>query len=158
MSRRPDPKARQRPVFSLTGADLAITTDLDTLLRPSGSLLTVTGAQVGAYGLGLLPILLALLARRRARTDPPGWRAPRPCVLSGRPRPEARTITEMSAALRQMVATAGIRPPPLPAWTVFWPDATPSPMLPAAPRILRTVPCGLMASLLADQLLKEVER
>ena len=103
---------QQRPIFSLTGADLAITTDIDVLMRPSGSLLTGTGAQIGAYSLGLLAIFLALLARRRAQADPAelahtkALRAHRTAVT------EAQTITEVSAALRRMVATVGTRLPP----------------------------------------------
>jgi len=106
------PRAWQHPVFSLTGADLAITTDIDALRRPSGSLLTGTGAQVVAYGLGLLAVLLALTARRRAQVDPAelartkALRGHRTAVT------EARTITEASATLRRMIATAGTPSPP----------------------------------------------
>jgi len=106
------PKARQRPVFSLTGADLAITTDIDALLRPGGSVLTSTGVQIGVYGLGLLAILLALLARRRAQTDPAELARTKALREHRAAVTEARTITEASAALRQMVATAGAPPPP----------------------------------------------
>jgi len=107
-----DPQARQRPVFSLTGADLAITTDIDALLRPRGSLLTSTGAQVVAYGLGLLAILLALLARRRAQADPAELARTKALRTYRTAVTEARTITEVSATLRRMVATAGTPPPP----------------------------------------------
>jgi len=106
------PKARQHPVFSLTGADLAITTDIDALLRPSGSLLTGTGAQVVAYSLGLLAILLALPARRRAQADPAELARAKTLRTHRTAVTEARTVTEASAVLRRMVATAGTRSPP----------------------------------------------
>jgi len=103
--------AKQRPVFSLTGADLAIATDIRSVLQPSGSLLMSTGAQAGAYGMGILAMLLAVLARRRANADPAevarnkALRTQRAAVAG------ARMVAEASDALRRMVATAGIRSP-----------------------------------------------
>jgi len=151
-----DLKARKRPVFSLTGADLAITTDIDTLLWPSGSLLTGTGARVGVYGLGLLAILLALLARRRAWTNPAGLARTKALHAQRAAATEALTVTDMSAALRQMVATAGIRPPP--DLDRFLAECDTLAYAPGGASHTPDGPMRTQASLLADQLLKEVER
>ena len=106
------PAATQgRPAFSLSGADLAITTDIDTLMRQQGVLPTGIGMQAAAYGLGLLAMLAALLARRRAMADPA--ELARAKALSGhRARVAgASAITEVSDALRRMVAEIGTKPP-----------------------------------------------
>ncbi len=101
-----------RPAFSLSGADLAITSDIDTLLRQKGAVPTGIGIQIAAYGLGLLAIFAALMARRRATADPvelaraKALRGHRATVAG------ANTITDISDALRRMVATVGTKPPP----------------------------------------------
>jgi len=146
-----DPRDRQRPAFSLTRADLAITTDIDALRRPSGSLLTGTGAQVLAYGLGLLAILLALSSGRRAQADPAelartkALRAHRTAVT------EARTITEASTALRRMVATAGT--PPSPDLDRFLAECDALAYAPGGASHTLDEPMRDRASRLADQLL-----
>ncbi|WP_089724119.1 BatD family protein [Candidatus Thiosymbion oneisti] len=146
-------KARQRPVFSLTGADLAITTDIDALLEPSGSLLTSVGAQAVAYGLGLLVILLALLARRRAQADPADLARTKALRTHRTAVTEARSITEASAALRRMVATAGI---PLPSdLDRFLAECDALAYAPGGASRTLDGPMRARALLLADQLLKE---
>jgi len=150
------PRARQHPAFSLTGADLAITTDTDALERPSGSLLTGTGAQVAAYGLGLLAVLLALLARRRAQVDPTELARTKALRTQRTAVTEARTITETSAALRRMVATAGT--PPSPDLDRFLAECDALAYAPGGAYRTLDGPMRDRASLLADQLLKEAER
>ncbi len=150
------PKARQHQVFSLTGADLAITTDIDALLRPSGSLLTGTGAQIGAYGLGLLAILLALLTRRRAQTDPAELARTKALRVHRAAVTKARTIAEASAALRRMVATSSTRPPP--ALDHFLAECDALAYAPGGASCTLDGPMRDRASRLADQLLKETER
>jgi len=149
------PKARQHPVFGLTGADLAITTDIDALLRSSGSLLTGTGAQVAAYSLGLLAILLVLPARRRAQADPAELARVKTLRTHRTAVTEARTVTEASAALRRMVATAGTRSPPdlAPDLDRFLAECDALAYAPGGTSHILDGPMRDRASRLADQLL-----
>ena len=150
------PGARQRPVFSLTGADLAITTDLDPLLRPSGPLLASIGAQAVAYGLGLLAILLALLARRRAAADPAELARTKALHAHRAAVTEARTITKASAALRRMVATTSI--PSSSDLDRFLAECDAAAYAPGGASRTLDGPMRERASRLADQLMKETER
>lgn len=145
------PKAWQHPGFSLTGADFAIVTDIDALLRSSGSLLTSTGAQVAAYGLGLLAIFLALLARRRAQVDPAGLARIKALREYRAAVTEARSISEVSATLRRMIAIAGT--PSLPDLDRFLAECDAVAYAPGG--VSRTLdgPARARALLLADQLL-----
>ncbi len=104
-------KTQQRPAFSLSGADLAINTDIDTLLQPGSSPTSRVILQVSLYGLGILAIILAVVARRHAMADPDQRaRAKTLCTLRDQVA-NASKIIEVSDALRRMVATAGIRSP-----------------------------------------------
>lgn len=93
--------------FSLSGADLAIETDPGRLLRGDGWLPTSPMAQIAAYLLGLLAVGLAVLARRRAASDPAELalintlRGERLNIAN------AKTVTDASAALRRMIAASG---------------------------------------------------
>lgn len=146
------PRARQRLAFSLTGADLAITTDTDALERPNGFLLTGIGTQVAAYGLGLLAILLALLARRRTQVDPAELARTKALRTHRTAVTEAHTITETSTALRRMVATAGT--PPSPDLDRFLAECDALAYAPGGTYRTLDGPMQDRATLLADQLLK----
>ena len=60
----------QRPMFSLSGAELAIVTDPETLLRPASLALATVEAQASIYGFSIAVVVLAWLSRRRAHQDP----------------------------------------------------------------------------------------
>jgi len=98
--------------FNLTGADLAIATDIDLLMRPRGSWATGPSARIGAYGLGLAALLGAWLARRRAQADPEERERAKALRAQCDALAAARTVGEASGALRRMVATSAARPPP----------------------------------------------
>jgi hypothetical protein len=104
-------RAQQHPAFTLTGADLAIVTDVDVLLRSGGSPVFGVGIQVAAYGLGLLAMILAFVARSRAMADPAEVARNKALQEQRAAVAGAATITEASDALRRMIATADTRPP-----------------------------------------------
>jgi len=149
------PEPGPRPAFSLTGADLAITTDIDALLRPRGPLPTGIGLQIGAYVLGLLAILLAVPARRRALADPAQLartqtlRAQRTAVTN------ARNPAAASAALRHMVATAGAPPPP--ELDHFLAECDATAYAPGGASHTLDEPMRTRAALLADRILREAD-
>jgi hypothetical protein len=62
--------AKSPRALSLSGADLAIEMDPDTLLVPSSGLLGRPAIQVGGYAMGSLCLLAAFLDRRRRQVDP----------------------------------------------------------------------------------------
>ncbi|MCB2262376.1 MAG: BatD family protein [Candidatus Thiosymbion ectosymbiont of Robbea hypermnestra] len=150
------PSTRPRPAFSLTGADLAIVTDLEALKQPSGLLPTGIGLQIGAYALGLLAILLALPARRRALADPAqlaraqALRAQRAAVAN------ARNPAAASTALRQMVATAGTPPPPELDRLLAECDA--AAYAPGGASRTLDEPMRIQATQLADRILQDTDR
>ena len=106
----PGTRPQQRPAFTLTGADLAITTAVDKLLRPESGLFTSLVAQATAYGLGILAIFIALLTRRRAAADPAEVARTKSLRDQRRTIAQTRDLSTASAALRRMIALSGERP------------------------------------------------
>jgi hypothetical protein len=103
---------QRRPAFTLSGADLAIVTDLDVLLRPGGSPASGVGVQGAAYAAGLLVMALAVFARRRAMADPADVARGKALQAQRAIVARAATISEVSDALRRMIAVSGAPPPP----------------------------------------------
>jgi len=144
------------PAFGLTGADLAITTDLDALRQPSGSLLAGTGARITAYALGLLAMLLAIPARRHAQADPARLARTQALRTQRTVVADARTPAAASTALRQMVATTGTPPPP--ELDRFLAECDAAAYAPDGTSRTLDGPMQAQAARLADRILKEADQ
>jgi len=144
------------PAFGLTGADLAITTDLDALRQPSGSPLTGTGARIAPYALGLLAMLLAIPARRHVQADPARLARTQALRTQRAAIAEARTPAAASTTLRQMVATTGTPPPP--ELDRFLAECDAAAYAPDSASRTLDGPMQARAAQLADRILKEADQ
>jgi hypothetical protein len=100
-----------RPVvrgsFSLTGADLSLEEDPAALAPPSGG---HVGLRFAAYGSSLLGLGLALAIRRRSQLDPEirrqrtVYQTQRKRIEAARGQPRSEALSEMAAAVREIVA------------------------------------------------------
>jgi hypothetical protein len=105
-----EPSATQkRGSISLIGADLSIERSAAELMRRNS---TARGLQIGGYGGSLLVLLSAIWLRRRADVDPELQRrrqvyaSQRKRLQAARTLPRREALTEMAAALREVVAAA----------------------------------------------------
>ncbi|MCP4700305.1 MAG: protein BatD [Gammaproteobacteria bacterium] len=101
---------KRRPVFTLTGADLAIERNPKILLAGGSSILAGRTAQAVCYLLGLIVIVLAFLDRRRASTDPKITARRKELKQHQTRIAKAGTVSEISDALRRMAALAASVP------------------------------------------------
>jgi hypothetical protein len=96
-----------RSSFSLTGADLSIEEDPDTLIAARDDR---NAPRMAAYGGSLLALALAFVARRRAQIDPAVrrqravYQTQRKRIEAARSRPRTEALSEMAAAVREIVA------------------------------------------------------
>ncbi len=90
-----------RPVFSFTGADLAIEKDVGRLAAAGRSRLTSAPAQMTLYGSGLLIIGACLLARRRAARDPVVVKRRKTLVAEHKRIKGGASVAEVADALRR---------------------------------------------------------
>jgi hypothetical protein len=101
--------AAPTPRIRLTGADLAIETDVATLLRDGTQVLGGPWLWCGLHAFGLLIVLLALWERRRASVDPALVRRrkllqeERKKILLATSRGDLEAITEVAGCLRRML-------------------------------------------------------
>ncbi|HVX11229.1 MAG TPA: BatD family protein [Pirellulales bacterium] len=99
-----------RPAVSLNGADLAIESDADTVLRDSaGNSTFITAAM---YAVGCLLVAVALVDRRRRNADPAliarrkSVRSQQDRIARAAQQPQRQAAEEIAAALRMLVAEA----------------------------------------------------
>jgi hypothetical protein len=96
-----------RSSFSLTGADLSIEEDPDTLIAARDDR---NGLRIAAYGGSLLALAWAFGARRRAQIDPAlrrqraVYQTQRKRIEAARSRPRTEALSEMATAVREIVA------------------------------------------------------
>jgi hypothetical protein len=99
-----------QPVFSLSGADLAIEPDADLVLRDLGGRTNGIVVQSVLYGAGLLLIAVAIIDRRRRNVDPvlikrrKNVRRQRARIDKAKGQPKQEAAEEIAAALRALVA------------------------------------------------------
>lgn len=94
----------RRLPFTLSGADLSIETNLDSLSRSSLATLSQWPAQLGFYLIGLSLPLLALLMRRRAARDPAISARLKALQQQREQVAKAASVGDVAQALRQMAA------------------------------------------------------
>ncbi len=96
-----------RGSFSLTGADLSIEEDPNALVAAHGDR---SGLRIAAYAGSLLALVLALGARRRAQIAPEirrqrsVYQTQRKRIEAARSLPRTEALSEMAAAVREIVA------------------------------------------------------
>jgi hypothetical protein len=101
---------RGRPVFSLSGADLAVESDAGVVLRDSGERTAAVVTQAMIYGTGLLLIAVALIDRRRRNVDPAlvsrrkNVRQQKARIARAASLPKQRAADEIAGAVRALVA------------------------------------------------------
>ena len=100
----------QRPTFTLSGADLTIEKDIARLINTSSSQFGFTQwtLQVTCYGLGILALGFAVIARRRGDVDPAVSARQQVLKQQRSAVTQADTVRELANALRQIAAAATI--------------------------------------------------
>jgi hypothetical protein len=99
-----------QPVFSLSGADLAIEPDANIVLRDLGGKTGGIVVQSVLYGAGLLLIAVAIVDRRRRNVDPvlikrrKNVRRQRARIDQAKDLPKQDAAEEIAAAMRALVA------------------------------------------------------
>jgi hypothetical protein len=100
----------RQPVFSLSGADLAIESDAGLVLRDSGARTAGVVTQMAIYVIGLLLIAVALVDRRRRNVDPAlvarrkNVRQQKTRIARAASLPRQRAADEIAGAVRALVA------------------------------------------------------
>jgi len=103
------PAANAPNVFTLTGADLSIETDLARLDNGNSSLLAAPVLRLWCYAAGILALLAGVLVRRRGEIDPEVTRLRKALDRERAQIAAAKDVGAIAAALRRMTA---LRPPP----------------------------------------------
>jgi hypothetical protein len=100
--------APNRPVYSISGADLAIESDADLVLRDTQGSSNVLAAVM--YAVGLLLVAVALVDRRRRNVDPlvvarrKLLRSQQACIARDASRPQREAAEAIAASLRTLLA------------------------------------------------------
>ncbi len=107
-----DDRAMARPasggqtVFTLSGADLSVERNLDTLLGRKRTLLSQPLVQILVYSAGLLAVLMAWVSRRHADMDPRTVARNKELQHLAKTVASSQDTAELAAALRRMGAIA----------------------------------------------------